>query len=75
MTLSPSQVVRLYSALEISLNSVERVREYLLLEAEEEVTAKGIEPPAAWPSSEGKIEVRNLQATYAAEVRLGSLFP
>lgn len=51
------------------MNSVERIKEYLQLEAEEETTAKGVEPPAAWPSNEGKIEVRNLVATYAAEVR------
>lgn len=52
------------------MNSVERIQEYLQLEAEEEHTAKGVEPPAAWPSNEGKIEVRNLVATYAPEVRL-----
>jgi ABC-type multidrug transport system fused ATPase/permease subunit len=55
------------------MNSVERIQEYLQLEAEEETTAKGIEPPAAWPSNEGKIEVRNLTATYAAEVRWPAL--
>lgn len=43
--------------------SVERISQYLDLEAEEEVDAKGQEPPAAWPQS-GSIKVRNLTATY-----------
>lgn len=42
--------------------------EYIDLDVEEEVTAKGIEPPAHWPSREGKIEVEGLVARYAPEV-------
>ncbi|CED84845.1 Multidrug resistance-associated protein/mitoxantrone resistance protein, ABC superfamily [Phaffia rhodozyma] len=61
-------VVRLYSALEINLNSVERIREYLTLESEEEEDAKGIEPPAYWPSKEGKIEVKSLEIKYSPEL-------
>lgn len=46
----------------------ERIREYLVLESEEEEDEKGMEPPAYWPSKEGKIEVKSLTARYAPEL-------
>lgn len=61
-------VVRLYAAAEMSMNSVERVGEYLDLEVEEEDKAKGIEPPAYWPSSDGSVVVENLTAKYAPQL-------
>nr|XP_019045027.1 ATP-binding cassette transporter [Kwoniella bestiolae CBS 10118]OCF23957.1 ATP-binding cassette transporter [Kwoniella bestiolae CBS 10118] len=61
-------VVRLYAASEMSMNSVERVGEYLELEVEEEEHAKGIEPPAHWPSREGSVVVENLTCRYAPQL-------
>nr|XP_018261799.1 ATP-binding cassette transporter [Kwoniella dejecticola CBS 10117]OBR83957.1 ATP-binding cassette transporter [Kwoniella dejecticola CBS 10117] len=61
-------VVRLYAASEMSMNSVERVGEYLELEVEEEEYAKGIEPPAYWPSREGSVVVENLTCKYAPQL-------
>ncbi|WWC71269.1 uncharacterized protein I206_105222 [Kwoniella pini CBS 10737] len=61
-------VVRLYAASEMSMNSVERVGEYLELEVEEEEHAKGIEPPAYWPSREGSVVVENLTCKYAPQL-------
>jgi len=76
-------VVRLYAASEMSMNSVERVAECgcssaaksmklilvdLDLEIEEEVTSRGIEPPAYWPSREGSVVVENLYCHYAPQV-------
>ncbi|WWC90401.1 uncharacterized protein L201_005336 [Kwoniella dendrophila CBS 6074] len=61
-------VVRLYAASEMSMNSVERVGEYLDLEVEEEEHAKGVEPPAHWPSREGSVVVENLTCRYAPQL-------
>ncbi|KAK6910984.1 hypothetical protein I203_105019 [Kwoniella mangroviensis CBS 8507] len=61
-------VVRLYAASEMSMNSVERVGEYLELEVEEEEHAKGIEPPAHWPSREGSVVVEDLTCRYAPQL-------
>ncbi|WVR09322.1 hypothetical protein IAU60_006387 [Kwoniella sp. DSM 27419] len=61
-------VVRLYAASEMSMNSVERVGEYLELEVEEEEHSKGIEPPAYWPSRDGSVVVENLTARYAPQL-------
>ncbi|KIR99113.1 ATP-binding cassette transporter [Cryptococcus deuterogattii 2001/935-1] len=61
-------VVRLYAAVEMSMNSVERVGEYLELEVEEESHEKGKEPPAYWPTSDGSIIVENLTCRYAPQL-------
>ncbi|ODN87389.1 ATP-binding cassette transporter [Cryptococcus wingfieldii CBS 7118] len=61
-------VVRMYAAVEMSMNSVERVGEYLDLEVEEEPDAKGREPPAYWPASDGSIVVENLTCRYAPQL-------
>ncbi|OWZ29769.1 ATP-binding cassette transporter [Cryptococcus neoformans AD2-60a] len=61
-------VVRLYAAVEMSMNSVERVGEYLELEVEEENHEKGKEPPAYWPTSDGSIVVENLTCRYAPQL-------
>ncbi|WRT68702.1 uncharacterized protein IL334_005682 [Kwoniella shivajii] len=61
-------VVRMYAASEMSMNSVERVGEYLDLEVEEEETAKGIEPPAHWPTRDGSVVVENLTCRYAPQL-------
>lgn len=38
------------------------------LEVEEEDHAKGVEPPAYWPSREGSVVVENLTCHYAPQV-------
>ncbi|WVQ79432.1 hypothetical protein IAT38_001530 [Cryptococcus sp. DSM 104549] len=58
-------VVRMYASCEMSMNSVERVGEYLDLPVEEEEDAKGMEPPAHWPSRDGSVVVENLTCRYA----------
>ncbi|PWN47828.1 putative YBT1 [Violaceomyces palustris] len=57
-------IVRMYTMVEINMNSVERIGEYLDLESEKQ---DGVEPPAYWPSSEGSIVVENLSVRYTAE--------
>jgi len=61
-------VVRLYTASEMTMNSVERVGEYLELEEEESDDNKGVEPPAYWPSREGSVVVENLTIKYAPQL-------
>ncbi|GMK57331.1 hypothetical protein CspeluHIS016_0401650 [Cutaneotrichosporon spelunceum] len=61
-------VVRLYADAEMTMNSVERIAEYLELEQEEPEDSKGIEPPAAWPSRDGSITVSNLTCKYAPQL-------
>lgn len=39
------------------------------LDVEEEESARGIEPPAYWPSREGSVVVENLTCHYAPQVR------
>ncbi|SPC62659.1 probable YBT1 - Vacuolar, ABC protein transporting bile acids [Ustilago sp. UG-2017b] len=57
-------IVRMYTQTEINMNSVERISEYLDLEPERQT---GQEPPAYWPSSEGKIVIKNLAVRYTPE--------
>lgn len=61
-------IVRLYAASQMTMNSVERVSEYLDLEVEEEEHAKGVEPPAYWPSKEGSVVVEGLTCKYAPQL-------
>ncbi|KAE8251675.1 hypothetical protein A4X06_0g2584 [Tilletia controversa] len=56
--------VRMYSQVEITANSVERIDEYLRLEPER---IGGEEPPAYWPSSTGDIIIENLSVRYGPE--------
>ena len=44
--------------------------EDLDLEVEEEDHARGVEPPAYWPSHDGSIVVENLTCRYAPQVNL-----
>lgn len=55
-------IVRWWSINEINFNSLERIHEYLGIEQEPKA---GIQPPAAWPSKQGTIEVEGLTARYA----------
>ncbi|KIS68280.1 putative bile acid-exporting ATPase [Mycosarcoma maydis] len=57
-------IVRMYTQTEINMNSVERISEYLNLEPERQ---SGQEPPAYWPSSQGRIVIKNLAVRYTPE--------
>ncbi|ORX38217.1 ABC transporter type 1, transmembrane domain-containing protein [Kockovaella imperatae] len=61
-------VVRLYAAAEMTMNSVERVAEYLQLDVEEEDHDRGRDPPAYWPTVDGSVEVKNLTCRYAPQL-------
>ncbi|KAK0731311.1 P-loop containing nucleoside triphosphate hydrolase protein [Lasiosphaeris hirsuta] len=56
--------VRLYSNVELNMNAAERIIEYTELPTE---SLEGKNPPAAWPT-EGRIEVEDLVAGYAADL-------
>jgi len=56
--------VRMYSQVEITANSIERLEEYLRLEPER---LGGVEPPAYWPSGTGDIFIENLSVRYGPE--------
>ena len=62
-------VVRLYAQLEMNLNSVERVQEYMKLESEAELIIPDSRPPPNWPSK-GEIEFDNLCLRYAPDLPL-----
>ncbi|KAL1919296.1 uncharacterized protein VTP21DRAFT_1989 [Calcarisporiella thermophila] len=57
--------IRWYTDLEMGMNTVERVREYV--DIPRECMGSGVLPPAAWPTK-GEIEVRNLYISYAPEL-------
>ncbi|KAI9025849.1 hypothetical protein CLU79DRAFT_789637 [Phycomyces nitens] len=57
-------LIRQYTQVEMELNSVERVQEYLELEQEAPPIIKGSRPPAAWPTT-ASVEVKDLAIKYA----------
>ncbi|KAJ4210663.1 hypothetical protein NW759_013205 [Fusarium solani] len=56
--------IRCYGDMELGMNSMERVLEYMTLETEPQ---DGEKPPAAWPTS-GAIEMRDLEVSYAPDL-------
>ena len=60
-------VVRLYSSMEMSMNSVERLQEYLAIEQEAPYEIEETEPAVSWPES-GRINVKDLSLRYAPEL-------
>ncbi|CAO1638019.1 unnamed protein product [Parajaminaea phylloscopi] len=56
--------VRMLTENEINFNSIERIGEYLNIEAEKSI---GQEPPAHWPTASGSIVVDGLTVRYAPE--------
>ncbi|CDH08440.1 probable ATP-dependent bile acid permease [Zygosaccharomyces bailii ISA1307] len=56
-------LVRLYSNVEMNMNSVERLKEYMLVE-QEPYNHSVVTPPADWPQ-QGRIEVSDLSLRYA----------
>lgn len=59
--------IRQYTNVEMNLNSVERVQEYLELDQEPSRSSDGYRPPAAWPTT-ASIEVKDLVIRYAPEL-------
>lgn len=59
-----SRATQIYSSMELSLNSVERIQEYTEVATEENT---GIDPPAAWPTR-GCLEVSDLVVGYAPDL-------
>ncbi|KAF9979193.1 hypothetical protein BGZ73_004079 [Actinomortierella ambigua] len=60
-------LVRIYTEMEMSLNSVERVHEYLQMPQEAPAIIPGSRPPAGWPY-DGAIEFKNLTVQYAHDL-------
>ncbi|KAF9175702.1 hypothetical protein BGX21_007199 [Mortierella sp. AD011] len=60
-------LVRLYTETEMSLNSVERVNEYLVMPQEPPAIIQGSRPPVGWPF-DGKIEIKGLTMQYAPDL-------
>lgn len=59
-------LVRFYSEVEMNMNSVERLKEYMHVE-QEPYEEKSIEPNQDWPK-EGKIEINDLSLRYAPQL-------
>jgi ABC-type multidrug transport system fused ATPase/permease subunit len=59
--------VRQYTQVEMNLNSVERVQEYLEIDQEPPYIIEGHEPPAAWPTT-AAIEIKDLSISYAPDL-------
>ncbi|CAO3592407.1 unnamed protein product [Absidia cylindrospora] len=59
--------IRQYTQVEMDLNSVERVQEYLNIDQEAPSVVEGRRPPAAWPTS-GAVQVKDLEIRYAPEL-------
>ncbi|KAG0293961.1 hypothetical protein BGZ96_002011 [Linnemannia gamsii] len=61
-------LVRIYTEMEMSLNSVERVQEYLHMPQEPPAIISGSRPPAGWPY-DGAIEIKDLTMQYAPDLK------
>ncbi|KAF5109565.1 hypothetical protein DV453_001484 [Geotrichum candidum] len=62
-------IVRLYAIVEMNMNSVERIQEYLDIEKEAPAIIEDSRPPIIWPER-GEIEVDNLSLRYSPELPL-----
>ncbi|KAG9120092.1 hypothetical protein FRC07_004567, partial [Ceratobasidium sp. 392] len=61
--------IRVWTELEQSFNSVERIQEYLELPSEPPTVIESSRPPATWPSTTtGALVVKNLVIKYAPEL-------
>ncbi|KAH9829684.1 uncharacterized protein C8Q71DRAFT_887948 [Rhodofomes roseus] len=57
--------VRIFNELEVSGNSLERIKQYMEIEHEPKATPEGV-PPAYWPAS-GDLKVEKLSARYSPD--------
>lgn len=62
-------IVRLYAVVEMNMNSVERLQEYMNLDKEAPAVIPDSRPPSDWPSK-GEIKVSNLSLRYAPDLPL-----
>lgn len=62
-------IVRLYAVMEMNMNSVERLLEYMDLDKEAEAVIPDSRPPVGWPNR-GEIEVNNVSLRYSPELPL-----
>ncbi|KAG2735537.1 hypothetical protein G9P44_001751 [Scheffersomyces stipitis] len=60
-------IVRLYSNVEMNMNSVERLQEYLEVEQEPPYDIPETQPPASWPET-GRIKVNDVSLRYSPEL-------
>ncbi|CAD1812854.1 unnamed protein product [Candida parapsilosis] len=60
-------VVRLYANVEMNMNSVERLQEYLEVEQEPPYEVKETEPPTNWPEK-GQISVNDVSLRYSPDL-------
>ncbi|KAI9353265.1 hypothetical protein DFJ73DRAFT_759726 [Zopfochytrium polystomum] len=60
-------LIRRHANMEMSMNAVERVNEYLTLPQEAAMIIPTRRPPSSWPSG-GAIEVKNLEMRYAPDL-------
>ncbi|KAI8867302.1 P-loop containing nucleoside triphosphate hydrolase protein, partial [Ramicandelaber brevisporus] len=60
------RVARMYSELEMGMNSMERIEQYMKVEQEAPGIIPNCRPPASWPH-QGEVVVRGLHARYAPE--------
>lgn len=60
-------IVRLYSNIEMNMNSVERLQEYLVVDQEPPATIPETEPRASWPEK-GEIQVDDVSLRYSPEL-------
>ncbi|KND00323.1 uncharacterized protein SPPG_04647 [Spizellomyces punctatus DAOM BR117] len=57
-------VVRVHNMMEMTMNAVERVEEYLTIEQEGCLDNGGVHPPQEWPSH-GKVDIKGISLRYA----------
>lgn len=61
-------LLRFYTELEQSMNSVERINDYMDVPSEPPSIIEGHRPPAYWPSNQGGVSVENLVLKYSPEL-------
>lgn len=61
-------LLRFYTELEQSMNSVERINDYMDVPSEPASIIEGHRPAAYWPSNQGGATVENLVLKYAPEL-------
>ncbi|KAJ3209245.1 hypothetical protein HDU67_006307 [Dinochytrium kinnereticum] len=60
-------LIRVHAGLEMSLNAVERVEEYLVIEQERPAVIEGMRPSPDWPTT-GAIKIQDLELRYSPDL-------